>query len=196
MNGQNGLASLQVGGNVYPLVNAPGCKTCGSEYRPEIEAALVKGYSANQVLRHLPEGHNLLERNLKDHLAAGHLPVKSAAVQKLAEATAEERGRVVEAGAEVLVTHAAFARTILSRVRERVAAGELEPDVRDGLAAARLLHDLEEPSALDHESVVRGMVHFIEAVRAIMTPGQFAELGRKIGQDPVLRTLASGRVEP
>ncbi|MCA1694056.1 MAG: hypothetical protein LC749_04625 [Actinobacteria bacterium] len=193
MNGRSGLANVTVGGNVYPLVSAPGCKTCGSEYRMEIEAGLVKGSSPNQVIKHLPEGHGLVERNLRDHLAAGHLPLKSAAVQKLAQEESEERSRVVEAGAEVLSTHAAFARTVVGRVRERVANGEIEPDIRDALAATKLLYEFEsEPSGLNQDNLVAAMVQFMRVVKGIVTPDQFAELGRQVNSDPLLNALREG----
>lgn len=193
LKGKNGLVNMTVGGKVYPLISAPGCRTCGSEYRMEIESALVKGFSPGQVIKHLPEGHNLVERNLRDHLASGHLPLKSAAVQKLAQEESEERSRMVEAGAEVLASHAAFARAVVGRVRDRVASGEIEPNVRDALAATRLLYEFEaEPSALNQDTLVTAMSRFVEVVKAIVTPDQFAELGRQVNSDPLLKALREG----
>lgn len=194
--GVNGLASMSIGGRVYPLVSAPGCKTCGSKYRREIEAALVRGFSLAQILRHLPGDHGLVERNLRDHLRSAHLPLTSVAVQKLAEEEAEERGRVVEAGADVLASHAAFARAVIGRVRERVAKGEIEPDIRDALVATKLLFEFEgDPSAVDHEGLVQAMARLMEVIRATLTPDQFTELGRQVSRDPLLSAFrkAAGR---
>lgn len=192
LNGKNGLATMTVGGKEYALTSAPGCKVCGSEYRLEVEDALVRGYNPAQILKHLPQGHTLVERNLRDHLAAGHLPLKSAAVQALAREEAENRGRVVEAGADVLASHVAFARAVVGRVRDRVATGEVEPDVRDALTAARLLWEFEDQETQD-DTMVSAMARFMRVVKAVMTDEQFRELGRQVNRDPMLKTLREGR---
>lgn len=183
------IARIRVGGREYDAVSERTCRTCGSEFRAEIERQAVAGRTWARIIDSLPPDANLTARNLADHWKNGHVPIQEPSVVALAEQQANERGEVVEAAVEQVLDHLDFARALVGRVRRRVLAGELEPDVRDALRAMELLARYQPDSAIDERDIVAAFMSYHEHAQAIMTAEQFAEFGRRLDGDPVLREL-------
>ena len=61
------------------------------------------------------------------------------AVERFREQLAAERGEVAERGVTQILDYLGFVRGVLSKAHERLQAGELQPSIKDGLAAAKLL---------------------------------------------------------
>ena len=185
------LASTRVGSRVYPLVSVGACRCCSSSHRLALEELLVKGYGYSAALGQLPGDHGLTARNVRDHITNKHMPFQAEAVQRVAADEADKRGEIVEAGAQVLAEHVAFARTVLGMVRRRVADGESVPNVRDGLLAAKLLHDFEVDSddRPNMALITRGFLAYLEEARNVMDEDQWQAFLRRLAANPALQPL-------
>jgi len=86
-------------------------------------------------------------RSLQGHVEKGHMPVRAAAVQAVAQARSAEVTEALEPLIQETAVELAFAHTVMDRVRARVQAAEVEPTVRDGLAAAKRIADSEKTAA-------------------------------------------------
>ncbi len=177
---------------MYPMRSATGCKVCQSmDHRQEIEAGLLAGFSYTTILKSLPEGHGLHVRNISEHARNNHLPVPEMVRRVLIEDRAKERGLSIEDHAAGLADHVTLARMGVQRVIERMAAGELQPDIRDGISFAQILLRLEETAGehIDNELMVAGFSVFMEAIRANCSPDQIQAIGRTISGSPVMAAL-------
>lgn len=76
-----------------------------------------------------------------------------------------------------------------------MANGDAIPEVRDGLAAARFIAQIEEAavSQRDQGEHIEAMILLINTVRENVTPEQFESIGQAMSRDPMLRAIAAGR---
>ena len=94
-------------------------------------------------------------------------------------------------GAARVADYLSFVRTVVTQVHDRLVKGELQRDVKDGLAAAKQLAALEPP-----QDAVGQLEHWIEALQIhmqemaeIMTPQQLDEFTRRVSAYPLMREL-------
>jgi hypothetical protein len=186
-----GLATIRLGGREYPLVSERACKTCSSPHRDIIERDSVSGRNWATIIRSSPDDAGLSERNLSDHWRNGHLPVEAVAVSELAERQAEQRGAVVKEAAKKIVDYLDFAQTVVGRVNERVATGDIEPSVADALRAADLLARYQPETTTTNEAdYLTAFMAYHETAAEIMTAEQFQDFGRRLEANQVLRELS------
>jgi hypothetical protein len=185
------LATIRVNGRLYPVRSVPTCRTCQCKHRLAIEEGLVEGRAYKAILADLPDGHGLTERNVREHCVRDHLGVMDAAVRELQEQNATQRGEVVARGVEAVRGHHDFARSILGRVVDRLAKGELEPDIKDGLAAARLLAMLDGGTDWESErnQYVEAFLVYVHEVQEMLHPDQVQEWARRVSGYPIIREL-------
>jgi hypothetical protein len=183
------VAMVRVAGHSYPAVMERSCRTCSSRYREEIERQLIEGRTGSKIVATLPEDADLTARNVADHFRNGHLPVHEATVQALVDQQADHRGDAIQPAVDEAVDHVAFARGLLSRVRERVAKGELEPDIRDGLRAAEFVAKYEPADSYDENLIVQAFIAYHDAASKLMTSDQFTRFGDLLQEDETLRRL-------
>jgi hypothetical protein len=76
---------------------------------------------------------------------------------------------------------------------EKIARGELQPDLMDGLRAAKVLADIGEydETGLDSQAMSEAFMIYMETAQDTMTPEQFEEFGRSLDNNPVLKALSS-----
>ena len=188
----NSAIMYRLGGREYPMRTVPQCKVCQSHYRVEIERGLIKSYGYTAIHRSLPEQAKteLSIRNIEEH-AKRHLPVDEGIRRAVIEARAREIGVSVEDSHESLVDHISFARVGLGKVYEAMANGDLNPDVKDGIAFANLLLKVEERAGggVDDEMMFGGFMAYLKAIRSVCTPEQVREIGAQLQQDPTMRAL-------
>lgn len=184
----------RVGGRRYPLRTHPNCHVCQSfEYRAEIENALLKGYSYATVQRSLPPEAKIGVENIRNHVLGQHLPLDEAMRRVVMEERAREVGLSIEDHEGSLVDHIAFAKMGIQRVAERLAKGEIEPDVKDGIALASLLARIEEEAGegVDNEVMIQAFMVYMEAMRSICTAEQITAIRERIAANPVMAGLMS-----
>jgi hypothetical protein len=193
----NGNADLEsnVQGHPYALVSVPNCRTCQSPLRPDIERALVTGRSYSGIARQFPQA-GLSARNIGEHFRRGHLPVRDEALRRLAEERATQIARDIDEGAGVVVDQVLFARAVVQRSFERLALGDAEPDIREGLAAARLLADFDDTGTqVEAQALFVLTKAYVDEMEKIASPEQMAEWAEACTNNAeVQRVTETGRV--
>lgn len=183
----------RVGGRTYPARVVPQCKTCNSPYRTQIENALIKSYGYASIVRSLPEDAGLSERNIMQHFQSGHLPLDESVRRVVIEQDAKERGLDIEGHETTLANHVTLAKLGVQKVLQRMMAGELEPDIKDGIAFATLLTKLEETAGddFDRAALMQGFIVYMSAIQQVCTPEQVQQVSNLIAANPVMKSLLS-----
>lgn len=192
-NGGGGMLMTRVGGRTYPAKVVSQCKTCCSPYRTQIENALLKSYGYAAIVRSLPEDANLSTENIQQHYRRGHMPIDEAVRRVVIEEDARERGLDIEGYESTLANHVTLAKLGVQRVLQRMAEGELEPDISDGIALANLLLKVEEKAGDDYDRVAltQGFVVYMQAIQQVCSPEQVEAITRSIATNPVMNALLS-----
>lgn len=184
------LARVRIGGQEYPCVTAKGCRVCGLTERREVERQAVEGRPLARIVESLPPQPRVTVRNVRDHLRA-HLPIHEESVRQFVERQAEEHGEVVEAGVERVVDFLGFAEAVVGRVGKRLAAGEVQPSIKDALRAVEVLARFTpEPQGVDERAVALAMLEYHTIAESLMDPDTYAEFGRRLRASEVLAELA------
>jgi len=184
------LASVTLDGSSSSVVSIPQCRTCQSPFRDEIEGLLTRGFSYTSIVRSLPVEADLTSRHLRDHVANQHLASDGHMAVRLAK-EALERGETLDGAVQVLRDDLRLARKTVAAVEARLDAGEIQPDLKEGLAAMALLarYDQQAEEVLDNDRAVQGFNEYWMVTRQIMTADQFAELRVRLTNNPVLQAL-------
>jgi len=186
------LGSITIGGHTYPSKTAKGCLTCNHPLRWALEQEMVAGRTWAAIVRDLPEDAGLTGRNLRDHFAAGHLPVFEPAVQEHVARQSQERGEAVAPSVAKVADTLGFAQTVVTRVSERLIAGDVQPTVRDALAATEhLLRYAPADTGYDEEATVAAFIEYHDTARAILDDETWKEFGRRLRTNPTLNALVA-----
>lgn len=187
------LVMTRVGGMDLPQYSNPRCKTCQHPDRLKIETLLVQGYGYKTVAEQVSENSGIEVGwwSIRDHYKARHLPLPNAAIRRLSENRTKEIGAALDEAADQIVDHVVVSKAILQRGFERMVAGEIEPEMKDTLAAAKMVMDIENAAAgsLDQQAWSDAFVAFFETARAVMTPEQYAQFGHALSTNPVLKAI-------
>lgn len=204
------LVRVQVGGRAYDAVREPNCRTCTHPARHEIENMIVQGFSYRAVAGQYSEvewadadgSTTMLPRvtftNIYEHFQRGHMPASAEAMRRIIERRAEQIGAAqYENQIEQIVDHHILAQQVVLKTQERLASGEIVPEVRDGLAAAKFLQDVETAStgSLDAEAWSEAMQRYFEVAQKIMPPEMWEHFTRALAVDPILLAI-SNRLSP
>lgn len=183
----------RIGGRSYPLKSAATCLVCRSVHRFDIENEIVAGRVYAQIARSLPESAGINARNIGDHFRNGHMPLEVEESRRVLEHRARERGKDIEAGADSLVDGLVLAEAVVRKGYEALQRGDLQPDMKDVLAAARLLETFGygEDSGPDQGAIVEAFMVYHETAARYMTPDAFARFGADLSRNPVLRALVA-----
>jgi hypothetical protein len=191
------VVSIDLGGYQYPYRSEPRCRVCTSPQRRAAEEMLASGRTYMMIAKALPDG-GFDARNLGDHIRNGHLPLHAPAVRRVAQHEAADVKQFVEPAVQSVADHLSFASGVVARVKERMSAGEVQPTVGDGIAAAKLLAQTEA-AASNHRTVddyVTALLTLIDTVREHVTAETFTNIGRALVRDPMFRDLADRPHEP
>lgn len=191
------IITYRMGGRSYPLRAAATCHVCQSIYRFEIETQIASGRTFANIIRHLPEDHDLEPGALKRHYDAGHMPMEIEAARRIVEERAIELGRHIEDGANDLVDQTILARTVMQRTFEGIVSGELEPTINDGIQAARLLEQMGiNTEEVDQQAWVEAFMIYHETAQQYMDNAQFAAFGESLAANPILQALINQKETP
>lgn len=197
------MVQVQIGSQVYDAVYEPTCKTCTHPARMLIEEALLKNYSYRQVATQYsgteiegPEGTRVTlpvisHQSINNHFTRGHMPLEAATLRKLAERRAATIGNAYEERAEQFVDHVVLAEATITRTYERLVAGQIQPEVKDGLAAAALMQKVESDTTagLDAEAWSEAMTIYFETAREVMDDPTWHRFTQALGLNPILRAI-------
>lgn len=144
----------------------PKCETCKSDYREDIERQHVAGYSIPLILQGLPEGHGLSYAMVWNHCDK-HVAAPQQLRSKMIQQSARDQGQYDPDFVGSHVTPDLVLDTVLLRGFERIATGELEPAMKDVIAAAhaKTERDRLKGTALSNETFMRVMLRREELFR-------------------------------
>ena len=200
------LVQVKVGGRVYDAVRDPRCHTCTHPARHEIEELITQGYSYRGVASTYSEVdwqdadgkvHRLPKLSFQSvfyHFKHGHMPATAEAMRRIIERRAEKIGAAqYEKQIEQIVDQHIFAEQVLVRAQERLAKGEIEPEVKDGIAAAKFLQEVEAQTqqGLDVEAWSAAMQRYFEIAQQMMPPDMWHHFTQTLSRDPILRSIAA-----
>jgi hypothetical protein len=135
------------------------------------------------------------------HFQRGHMPAQGEAMRRIVERRAEKIGAAqFEDQVNQIVDHHTFAEQVLHKTQERLIRGEIEPDVKDGMVAAKFLADVEsaQQGSLDAEAWSDAMQRYFEVAQAIMPPDMWEHFTKTLATDPILLAISNrlaGRTE-
>jgi len=179
----------------------PGWNDCVRESRRDVETALAEGRSYTEIAALFPES-GLSKRHLSEHYRRGHLPVHSPQVRRVVAEQAAQNGEIIQAAVDHQVGLVKLAQDVIENVSSRLAAGEMQPSFKDGVAAARLLATYDpvllerDELRLEVKQCHQDFASLFGLVRGVVTDEQWSSLGRVVAEDPRLRILNHHRPGP
>lgn len=192
-HGNAALATCTVGGRAYPVTVATRCRTCRSHHRQTVEALLVEGQPYTAIVQSLPEDCGLTPANIGEHYRRGHVATEHEVVRQLLDRRSRARGDEVKEQAERVISTLVFAETVVEKVFARMASGDVEPSISEGLACCRLLATWDT-TRLERDRLQRlldganaAMTSMMAIAQAHTSPDQWCALGRELEDHPVLR---------
>jgi hypothetical protein len=200
------LVQVRVGSRDYSAKRIPNCATCQHPARMQIETMLVEGhpYAAiaetfSDVEYKVGRQTKILPRvdwtSIRTHYRNRHMPVDAKAVRDISEQRLRELGQHADELEDRVIDSYMTARLVMSKGFDRLAKGEMEPSVRETLAAAKLLEEFDiARQGVDSGDVNAWQeamtVYFSEAQR-LMPPEMWTEFARRLNANPQLRSLAA-----
>lgn len=189
---QPSLVNVEVGGGIYPWRSEGRCLCCSHPMRVEIETMLAQGRTYRGIIKALELEGAITERNVRDHVRNEHLPTKAPAVRAVAQAQAVGLSEALAPLAQGVAAHLSFAHSLLERVRRRLEAGEDEPSIRDGLAAARLIQEIEGGATTSRDAEWEALfITLHDAVQSELDFDQRQAIGRVMRDHPLAKEMFS-----
>jgi hypothetical protein len=144
------VVEYTIGGRRYPYKSVARCSVCQSQYRMQIEDGILTGRTYQAILRSLPEdmapftdrSDAISKANMQTH-AKGHMPLDAIIARQTIEMRASDRGRSLDDPSGSMIDNHTLAHEIVRQVGERLARGELKPNLDHALVAQKLLFDEE-----------------------------------------------------
>ena len=189
------IVSYRLGGREYPMVAVGSCKVCQSPHRMEIESQILAGRTWGMIEKAVKAGDpdcDLSGRNIRDHYHNSHLPLEQEVGRRIIERRATQRGADIEKGVDTLIDGLTAAELVVQKGVEALQSGELKPDIKDMLTAARLLETFApSEEGADQAAFVEAFMVYHETAAQVMSPQQFEAFGRALSRNPVLKALAA-----
>lgn len=203
------MVQVRIGNRTYDAVYQPSCRTCTHPARMLIEEKILQNFSFRAIAELFSEktieGENgypqtlprLTHQSINGHFLNGHMPLEAATLRRLAEKRARQIGAQYEEASEQFVDHVVLAEATIARVYERMVKGEIEPEVKDGIAAAKMLADIDANTqqGLDAEAWSEAMTVYFETARKFMDGPTWASFTSSLSTNPILRALER-RLDP
>ena len=153
-------------------ITEPRCKVCQYPHRREIDMMLATGWSQASVRRYWnaienpdDDGEFFSTNSLSRH-ARNHLDIRDAAITKIVAERARQEGIDVAVVEGFLLTKAGVAETIVAEGIRSLHDGHTTAEVRDVLAAVKLIKELEENRlAVAEEEMIKEIKAFTTAVK-------------------------------
>lgn len=186
------LVMYRIGGENFPLISDPRCKTCRSPYRLHIESEVISARPISMIIERLvlqDSRVDLSAHSVRNHIAK-HMPAKHAQMRRIAERRATERGKAVEGGLDNLIDGLTVAETIVQKGYEEIVSGRMRLKAKDVIQAAKLLEFFEGAgSGIDEAMYVEAFMIYHEGAQRFMTEEQFAAFGEFLSSHDGLRRL-------
>jgi hypothetical protein len=172
------------------------CHVCTSHRRVEIENAILKGWAPGTIANLLAkQGDDVSAKSIQNHIHGGHMPADPTIRRVAIEQRTAEMGRIIEDEEGSLVDHIGLLTAVQQRTFERIVMGEIEPEVTDGIAAAKALAALQIQSGgqVDTDILMQAIVRMMEVWEELLPDEVFQTGLRSLQDDPVLASLEARR---
>jgi hypothetical protein len=197
------LIQVQIGNRRYSAVRVPNCLTCQHPARMLIEEMIAQQYPFRKIAERfsmktveLEEGvptllPRITHQNIGNHYRQGHMPVETATLRRLAERRAQQIGLALEESSDRFVDQVVLAEATMARTYERMMLGQIEPEIKDGLAAAKFLQDVQDKAqgGFDSEAWSAAMTVYFETAQRFMAPDIWERFTESLRVDPILRAI-------
>lgn len=204
------MVQVRIGNRIFDAVCERSCHTCTHPARMFIEERIIQNWSYRRIAQSFSGidfevEPGVMERmptigysSIRNHFLRGHMPLQAATLRQLAERRANQIGSTYEQAAGQFVDQVVLAEAVVTRSYERLASGEIEPEVRDGLQAAKFLQDVNDrtQAGLDSEAWSQAMQIYFETARRFMPDEMWAQFTQTLTADPILRALARRMENP
>lgn len=201
------LVMVKIGNREYSMVKSTRCGVCMHPARFAIEEKLLQNYGYPAIVRWISEQEvrkdngtiekypELTRIQIKHHRDNGHLGLNMSMVKEIAERRAKDAGIDIENHMGQYVDHVIARQYILNRGYERLIKGEIEPEVKDVLAASKLMQELEQAnrqnaSVEQYQSLI---MRFWRTTQEIVGPEKFRQIIARLEDDPVVRQFQQQR---
>lgn len=204
---RSSVIQVEIGGRVYDAVREPKCHTCNHPARIEIEKRILSGHSYRDVAEHYSETEHQVGPETRvfpkldwtaiwKHVKNKHMPVEMAALHQILQNRSQELSKHYEEETAKIVDGYVFAQQVLRRSQEDLINGALRPTIQDGLAAAKLIKEMDEdsPGGVDAEIWAQAMTRYFEVAREVMPTELWDVFAARLATDPMLHALQK-RVE-
>lgn len=199
---RSSVIQVNIGGRIYDAARVKQCHTCMHPARIEIEKRILSGHSYRDIAEHYSGTEyqsgtetrvfpSLEWTSIWQHVKNNHMPVEAAALRKIMDQRSKDLSEHYEEESDRIVDGYGFAQQVLRRAQERLADGTLTPSVQDGLAAAKLIKELDSAAdgGLDTEIWAQAMTRYFEIVRDIMPQEMWEIFSARLVADPVLQSI-------
>jgi hypothetical protein len=192
MTESRSVITYRTGGRDYPLKTVRNCKVCKSPYRFDIEEHIIGGRTYKRIIDSLPEDHEVSADSVKRHYLNGHMPLEQSVHRQMVERRASQIGKSIDDAADSLIDGITLLESVVQRTFDRLASGEVKPELRDGVQAASLLAQLGEydQQGVDQQAIVEAFIVYHQNAERFMTSDQFQKFGEALDKSPVLAALA------
>jgi hypothetical protein len=129
--------------------------------------------------------------SIHSHFKQGHMPVEMAVMRRILDDRSRELSEHYEEETTRIVDGLGFAQQVLRQAQQDLATGGLRPSISDGLAAAKLIREMESAAGgnVDAEVWVQAMTRYFEVLREIAPQELWDLFAARLEVDPVLTAL-------
>lgn len=200
---QASVVRVKIGNKAVDARKVKSCLTCNHPARMAIEEMLLHGESYQAIIRRFSEVKYTVGgrqqvlpkidyKTLRAHYTNGHMPLEATVVRDLIEKRAAEVGSDYEAIGKRFADKVLFAQMVVAKGQQRLATGEIQPDVKETLAAAKFLQDVEDASkgAEGTEIWAQAMEVYFTVARQVMNDETWSRFVALLDSNTILRGIA------
>lgn len=190
---------VQVGDRLYPVKSVKNCKTCRSRYRSQIEQGILAGMPYGRVVEQSVDPHDdhsalgpPTYQGIMTHVRRGHMPLPYSTQRSILESRADELGRSIEEGQQLVMDSVGTLRAIVQRGFERMNNGEIQPTMGDFIAALRLegaLTGTQSGDQTDDDMWRQAFVAYMEIVKMSVSADAFQRIGDQMRESAVIKQI-------
>lgn len=182
---------VNLGGGNPEFTYEPRCRVCkkGRDFVGTINTLVLSGLAYTEILRMIePQnekyreiGEGISYQSLYNHVH-NHMPPKSWIVRKSLEKRALQASQSLEKMVDSLVTDSSYAETMMQIGFQNMVENPKTVSARDGLDAAKTLHEFEKEAKEDSSmvEVMAQLSQIIQAVREVVTEDQMKQILAKL----------------
>ena len=184
------MVEYELGGRRYPYKSSARCRVCQSPSRMQIEDGILVGRTYTAILRSLPvdltEGEDAISKATLANHAEKHMPLDAVIARQVVEQKTADMGRSIETAMGSMMDHHILATEIVRRVGERVARGELKPNLDHAIGAMKYLfdEDARTDGGAEKEMADEMLTELMVTINQVLDPADLRAIGARLRHSP------------